>query len=117
LFVGVLPEGINLASGLKVRIFWAATSATSGNVKWGAQFEKYGTDTDSDSFDTATTAFTATSGTSGIAVVTEITCTTIDSLAAGDLYRLKIYRDSADATNDTVSGDAELLAVEVRGAA
>jgi hypothetical protein len=115
-FVGVIPEGTNLTSGLKVRIFWSATSATTGQVKWGVQFEKYGTDTDSDSFDTATTAYTAASGTSGIVVVTEITCTTIDSIAAGDQFRIKVYRDVADTTNDTMSGDAELVALEVRSA-
>ena len=116
-FVGVIPEGASLGSGLKVRIHWMATSATSGNCRWGVQFEKAGTDLDSDSFDTATEAHSATSATSGIETVTEITATAIDSLAAGDRFRLKVYRDSSDTTNDTMTGDAELIAVEVRGAA
>ncbi len=116
-FVGVIPEGANLASGLIVNIFWAATSATSGNGRWGVQFEKHGTDLDSDSFDTATEAHTACSGTSGIVVKTSITATTIDSLAAGDQFRLKVYRDASDTTNDTITGDIELVAVEVRSAA
>jgi len=113
-FVGVIPESATLTSGIKVRIFWAATTATSGDVEWGAQFEKYGTDIDSDSFDTATFAITTTSGTSGIVNVTEITCTTIDSLAAGDQFRLKIVRNSSDTTDDTMTGDAELVAVELQ---
>jgi hypothetical protein len=112
-FVGVIPEAATLTSGIKVRIFWAATSATSGDVEWGAQFEKYGTDIDSDSFDTATFAITTTSGTSGIVNLTEITCTTIDSLAAGDQFRIKIVRNSSDTTDDTMTGDAELVAVEL----
>lgn len=116
-FVGVVPEGANLASGIMARIFWTATTATSGDCRWGVQFEKYGTDIDADSFDTATEAHTACSGTSGIAVMTEITCTTIDSLAAGDQFRVKVYRDSSDTSNDTMSGDAELIAVELRGVA
>ena len=116
-FVGIIPEGANLASGILVRIFWAATSATTGQCRWGAQWEKTGTDIDTDSFDTATEAHSTTSGTSGIETVTEITCTSIDSLAAGDRFRLKIYRDSSDTTNDTMTGDAELVAVEIRGAA
>jgi hypothetical protein len=116
-WVGIMPEGASLGSGLKVSITWMATSATSGNVRWGAQFERMNTDSDSDSFDTATEAHTATSGTSGTPVKTTITCTTIDSLAAQDVYRLKIYRDASDTTNDTVSGDAELIAVEVWSAA
>lgn len=113
-FVGVIPQAAVLTSGIKVRIFWAATSATSGDVEWGAQFEKYGTDIDSDSFDTATYAKTTTSGTSGIVNLTEITCTTIDSLAAGDQFRLKIVRNSSDTTDDTMTGDAELIAVELQ---
>jgi hypothetical protein len=112
-FVGFVPEAAVLSSGIKVRIAWMATSATSGDCVWGAQFERGNTDLDSDSFDTATTATTTTSGTSGIANVTEITCTTIDSLVAGDLFRVKIYRD-ADAGGDTMTGDAELVAVELQ---
>ncbi len=113
-FVGIIPEGADLSSGILARIFWMATSATSGACRWGVAFEKYGTDNDADSFDTATEAHTTTSGTSGIAVITEITATSIDSLAAGDQFRLMVYRDSSDTTNDTLTGDAELIAVELR---
>jgi hypothetical protein len=113
--VDVLPEAANVASGLKVRLFLACTSATSGDIRFGAKFEKYGTDIDSDSFDTATEATIAASGTSGIEVVLEITCTTIDSIVAGDRYRLRVYRDTSGA--DTVTGDVELSAWEVRSAA
>jgi hypothetical protein len=116
-FVGVIPEGASLGSGLKVFIHWMASTATSGNCRWGVQFEKSGTDLDSDSFDTATEAHSAANGTSGIETVTEITATAIDSLAAGDRFRLKVFRNADDATNDTMTGDAELVAVEVRSAA
>ena len=116
-FVGVVPEGATLTSGIVVRLSWAATSATSGDCVWGVQFEKTtGQDIDSDSFDTAATGTTTTSGTSGVVNTTSITITTIDSLAAGDCYRLKVYRD-ADAGGDTMTGDAELVAVEIRSAA
>jgi len=37
-------------------------------------------------------------------------------VVAGDPYRIKVYRDSSDTTNDTMVGDAELIAVEVRSA-
>jgi hypothetical protein len=113
-FAGVIPEGATLTSGLVVRITWMATSATSGNCRWGVQWEKTGTDLDSDSFDTATEATGAANGTSGIETVTSITATAIDSLAAGDRFRLKVFRNADDATNDTMTGDAELVAVEVR---
>jgi hypothetical protein len=113
-FVGVIPEGVTLANGLTTRLVWMATSATSGNCRWGVQWEKVGTDLDSDSFDTETEATGAASGTSGIETVTEITATAIDSIAAGDRFRLKVFRNADDATNDTMAGDAELVAVEVR---
>lgn len=116
-FVGCIPEAANLTSGLSVRVTWAATTATSGNCRWGVQWMKLDTDIDSDSFDTATEGGSATSATSGICTTTSITCTSIDSLAAGDFYRVKIYRDSSDTTNDTMTGDAELVAVEIRSAA
>jgi len=115
IFVGVIPEAAVLTSGITVSITWTAATATSGDCRWGAQWMRCNTDIDSDSFDTATEATTTTSGTSGIPSVTSITCTSIDSLAVGEMYRLKIYRDTADAA-DTMAGDAELLTVEVRTA-
>lgn len=117
-WVSIMPEAASLGSGLLIRIHWMALSATSGTVRWGAQLERMNTDLDSDSFDTAETAGTATSGTSGIPAVTQITLTTIDSVAAGEMYRLKVYRD-ADGTSgtDDMTGDAQLIAVEVRSAA
>ena len=116
IFVGVVPEAASLGSGLKIRLHWMATTATSGNCIWDLSLERMTTDLDSDSFDTIASATTATSGTSGIITVTEITLTTIDSVTAGDGYRLKVTRDANNAS-DTMSGDAELVVVEVRSAA
>lgn len=113
-FTGVIDEGRLLTNGITVRIWWMADTATSGNVRWGVQFEKTGTDLDTDSFDTNTQTTSAANGTSGIESLASIAITTIDSLSAGDRYRLRIYRVAADATNDTMSGDAQLVAVEVR---
>lgn len=115
-WVGIMPEGASLGSGLKARIHWMATSATTNGVTWAASFERMNTDEDSDSFDTATNGSSTTSGTSGIITVTEITCTSIDSVAAGEAFRLKIARLPSDGS-DTMVGDAEIVAVEVRSAA
>ena len=117
IYVAVLPEAADVTSGLKVRIHWMATSATSGTCRWGTQFADLSDqDIDSYAFDTATEAGTATSGTSGNVTVTEITATSIDSITAGKPYAIKVYRDSSDTTNDTMTGDAELVAIEVRSA-
>ncbi len=113
-FVGGIPDAANLASGIVVRLKWTATTATSGTVRWGCEWMNLNTDIDSDSFDTATEANGTTTATSGIPNLTLITCTSIDSLAVGDFFRLKVYRDSADTGNDTMTGDAELIAVEVQ---
>ena len=114
IFSGVIPDYANLASGIKIRIVWMATTATSGNVRWGAQLMRCNTDLDADSFDTATLGTSAANGTSGIVTVAEITATAIDGLTVGDTFRVKIYRDADDAVNDTMTGDAELIAVEVQ---
>jgi hypothetical protein len=115
-FVGILPEAASLGSGLIVSLRWMATTATSGDVRWSVAWEKSNTDLDSDSFDTATAATATANGTSGIVTVTNITCTTIDSLAGGDLFRLRVQRVGGDGA-DTMTGDAELVAVEIRSAA
>jgi hypothetical protein len=117
IFSGVIPENANLASGLQIRLAWMATSATSGNCRWGVQIERCTTDLDADSFDTATEATGAANGTSGIATLTSITVTAIDGLTAGDTFRIRVFRNADDATNDTMTGDAELIAIEVRSAA
>lgn len=114
-FVGILPENAALASGINVRIHWAATTATNGICRWGVQFEKTTSDLDVDSFDaTVAEGGSTTNATNGIPTITEIPCSGLDSLAAGDLFRILIYRDSGDAVNDTMVGDAELIAVELR---
>lgn len=118
IFVNALPEGASVGSGLTVNIKWAAASATTGNVVWVVAFMAMDatTDIDSDSFDTSATATTATLGTSGFTQTTSITITTIDSLVAGVAYRLKVTRNADDAA-DTMAGDAQVSAVEVRSAA
>jgi hypothetical protein len=115
-FVGIMPEAASLGSGLIVNLDFMATTATSGNVRWSVAFERCTTDLDSDSFDTATAATVATSGTSGIVTVGAITCTAIDGITAGDLFRVRVQRIGGDAA-DTMTGDAELVAVEIRSAA
>ena len=115
-FVGIMPEAASLGSGLIVSLRWMATTATSGNVRWSVAFERCNTDLDSDSFDTAAAATEATNATSGVPTTSNITITTIDSIAAMDLFRVRVQRLGGDGA-DTMSGDAELIAVEIRSAA
>lgn len=113
-FTGVLPADYS-GAGVTVSVFCALTSATTGTVGWLASIERINTsglDIDADSFASAQT-ITATTvpGTSGQILKLSVNISSganMDSLAAGELFRLKIERDVA---NDTATGDAELRRV------
>jgi hypothetical protein len=117
IFTGVLPRHY-AGGGITVKIIWSATGATSGDVVWNSAIERLdtGTDMDSDSFATATTATATTGGTSGTPAYTDVAHTSgaqMDSLAAGEAFRLKVTRNADDGA-DTMTGDAELIGVEIR---
>lgn len=116
IFLGIIPEATVLTSGLSIRLIWTATTATSGNCVWDASLERMTTDIDTDSFGAAASVTATTNATSGVPNYSTITLTTIDSVTTGDGFRLKINRD-ANNGSDTMVGDAELIAVEVRSAA
>jgi hypothetical protein len=118
-FVSVLPEAAVTTDGLKVRLFWTpSTSTTTNAVVWGASIQRIdtATDLDVDSFGSTVTASGSASGTAGVPTIVEITMTgtsALDSLVAGDAFRLKISRDGT-AVADDLADDAELVAVELR---
>lgn len=118
-YFGFILPSEYAGGGLTVRVHWMASTATSNAVTWGGSLERHaegGDDLDADSFATEQTANEATNGTSGIVTVTPITFTTganMDSLAASEGGRLKIARKVADG-GDTMTGDAELLKIEIR---
>jgi len=118
LWVDVLPIRYG-GGGVTVEIEFAATSATSGNVVWTAAFERVGSesqDLDEDGFATARTTTTAVSATCGKTKKAAITFTDgsqMDSVAAGEAYRLKVTRD-ADNEADTASEDVEIVVVHVK---
>lgn len=121
-FCGVLPRGY-AASDLEVIVTWAATSATSGEVVWQAEFERHhvgdatlGThDLDADDFGTAATATDTAPGSAGELVRTTIALSAADAddPAAGETFRVRVTRVATSGA-DTMTGDAELLAVELR---
>lgn len=120
-FTGVLPANY-AGGGLTVELWWGASTAISGSVRWQADIERMnsgGPDLDADSFTgTFQSAGGTANGTSGILTSTTIAFTSgaqMDSLTAGEPFRLKIRRD-ADGTSgtDDATGDAELFAVLVK---
>lgn len=113
----VLPRHYS-GGGITVHLHWVGATATSGNVVWSGQFERIGEgqqDIDSDGFASAqsvTAAAPATSGHIDIASITFTNGAQIDSLAVGEAFRFKLFRD-ADNASDTMTGDAELFAIEL----
>jgi hypothetical protein len=116
-FRGVLPSAY-AGGGLNVKLIWAATSATAGNVLWYVGMERIpagSLDIDADSFGTGNSSVVATDSVSGETTETTITLSSgaqMDSTAAGEMFRLVVIRDANNAS-DTMTGDAELLAVVV----
>lgn len=117
-FTGILPRRYG-GGGLTVYLHWTATSATSGATRWEVAFEAIsGLDIDADSFAATQSAGGTANGTSGIETVTTVAFTDgaqMDSVAAGGAFRLKVTRDANGTTGtDDMTGDAELLAVEIK---
>ncbi len=117
-FRAVMPRSYAGTTGVTVYIHYAMTSATSGTVDWDAAWERIGDqqlDIDGDSFAAVNSVDNTTvPGTSGLVDIVAITFTDgadMDSVAVGELFRLKITRD---ATNDDATGDAELIAIEIK---
>lgn len=117
MFSGILPRNYS-GGGVTVYLHYSMTTAVTGDIDWDAAFERIGDqqqDTDSDGFASAQSVDNTTvPGTSGNVDIVSIAFTDgaqMDSIAAGELFRLKITRDAA---SDTASGDAELHAVEIK---
>ncbi|MGQ0622672.1 MAG: hypothetical protein ACT4QA_22660 [Panacagrimonas sp.] len=114
--VFVLPEGLDYSGGIITTGWVAATTATSGNFRYGVRFMRMNTDIDTDSFGSAVEAQAATSATSGILTPLALTNTDVDGAVAGDALGFEWYRDASDTSNDTVSGDTETLILSFRTA-
>lgn len=118
-WTGVAPQGIT--GTVTVVVSYAMASATTGSVYFQAALEAItaadAVDTDATtSFDTANSGNGTVPGTAGYVQQISITMTNADSIAAADYFRLSLSRD-ADNGSDTATGDAYVLAVELRDAA
>lgn len=115
-FTKVLPDHY-AGGGFTLDIFYAMSSAITGDVVLAAAIERVGTsqDIDSDSFAPARSDTFTVPGTSGVPGKATLTFTNaqIDGLLKGELYRIKITRD-ADNAADTAAGDLEFIGAEIR---
>jgi hypothetical protein len=114
-FHGVVPSNYG-TEGVTVEMWCAATTATSGTVGWLVAFEKLdGLDIDADSFASDQTVSTVTVPAASGEVFSNTANITdganIDSIAAGDAFRIRITRNVAV---DNAADDAELLLVQLR---
>ena len=119
-FTGILPRHY-AGGGLTVYLHVMFSSAVSGNAYWQAAFERMddGTlDTDADSFAAFQGAAGNPNGTSGVMTLVTIPFTSgaqMDSLAAGEMFRLKIRRDADGSVGtDDVTTDGELVSCEIK---
>lgn len=122
-FEGVMPAHYGGGS-IVIDLYVALTSATSGTSRWQTDIERInsgGPDLDSNSFTGSPQSNGGSaSGTSGIPTVISVTHTAgaqMDSLAAGEPFRLVVHRD-ADGTSgtDDITTDAELVRIVIREA-
>lgn len=116
-FSAVMPQSY-AGGGVTVYLHYAMSSAISGDVDWDVSFERIGDqqlDIDGDSFaDANSVDNTTVPGTTGLVDIVSVAFTDgadMDSVAAGESFRMKITRD---AVADTATGDGEIYKVEIR---
>ncbi len=124
-FSGVMPQNYSDATGVDIVVTMGSTTdQTSGTVAWELLFERIindSTDLDADSFaaSAAGNRFTQTApgGASQPAIdsISIAKGADMDSVVAGDPFRLKVRRDAnGTSQTDSMTGDAELFRVEIR---
>lgn len=118
-FLGVMPRNY-AGGGLTCKLYWASTQ-TSGTCRWGVAFRRIADD--AEDVDTSHTYDFNTGGATTASAVGEVDYFDItftdgadmDSLAVGELFNLRVFRDG-DGTSgtDDLTGDAFLIAIEIK---
>ena len=116
-FDSIMPTQYR-GGNISVIIHYAMTTATSGDIDWSVKFDRVAAndlDIDSESYGSSQTLVDSTvpttSGQVGLATIPVASGSPMDNIVAGDLYRMCITRG---ASADQATGDAELIAVEIR---
>jgi len=118
-FFDVMPDNYG-GGGLTVTIGWSAADTTVGpnDVRWDVAFERLADDAqdmDSDGFAAANSVTDTEASASGELSYADITFTDgvdMDSIVAGDAFRIKISRDPSHADDD-LTGDAQIRFVKI----
>lgn len=114
-FTAILPRSY-AGGGLTVYIHFTMSIALSGNVVWTVAIERIHSTQSIDDigFAAAQSHLETVPGVNGYPDIAEITLADgaeIDSLVAGEPFRIRICRDGG---SDSSSGDAELFAIEIK---
>lgn len=118
IFTGIMPRSY-AGGGVTVYLHLTDTNDTNAAHKsyWDVSFERdTAQDLDADSFAAAQSGNISPNGTSGIPVVLAIAFTNgaqMDSVAAGELFRLMVTRDANNGSDDWAN-DAELIFCEIK---
>jgi len=119
-FSGFMPRHY-AAGGVTVTVGWMATSATSGTISLDVGFKSV-TD-DADDLDTKSYAAVNNGNPTTASATGEVDYIAVpftdgadmDSVAAGEYFRLKVTRDADGTTStDNMTGDMELVFVEIK---
>lgn len=119
-FPGFMPRHYD-GGGVTVTVGWMATTATTGTISLDVSFKSVTDDAD----DLDTKAFAAAnnanptaaslSGEVDYATITFTDGADMDSVAAGEYFRLNVARDADGTTStDDMAGDMELVFVEIK---
>lgn len=120
IFRGFMPRHY-AGGGITVTVGWMATSATTGTISLDVALMSItddADDLDTKSFAAANNANPTTASASGEVDYATITFTDgadMDSVAAGEVFLLKVTRDANGTTStDDMTGDMELVFVEIK---
>ena len=104
-------------SGPILKVQYKMDTATSGTVEFEASVmavsDGDSANVDTDSYDTANSGSATVPGSTGYLDEISITLTNADSVAAGDFVSIRLARDADDGTNDTATGDCEVIAASL----
>jgi len=120
-FAGFMPQHYAGTTGITVTVGWMATTATGDTISLDVAFKSISDDADdidSKSFAAANNANPTAASATGEVDYVAITFTDgadMDSVAAGEYFRMKVTRDANGTTStDDMSGDMELVFVEIK---
>ena len=120
-FAGFMPRSYAGTTGITVTVGWMATTATTGTISLDVAFKSVtddADDLDTKAFAAANNANPTTASATGEVDYVSITFTDgadMDSVAAGEYFRMKVARDADGTTStDNLSGDMELVFIEIK---